>query len=190
MLKSWLAVPIQVLKEVSKMAMRVMPQNYNNSPDNNYRAIKLRNRLRNMDFKFEFYDTISELPVCENLANVAIHISDIAFRDMAECRGCKQNILVSIADLLLTDTKHRSSICIVVGRTTNQPQVSVWLSPNESDLMFTAKSGGAFYKIMDHIHIPNFDLQNLYNAKERQLTGILNSIDSDGLQYKRLLFGE
>ena len=97
-------------------------------------------------FKKEFYAEIEKIPRDRTIANVAINISEEAFKNMKDDPEYREKIMSALQrDLTSSFAPLKASLLLTVGTTEKDYRGDSWSGPN-NDSEFFARSQDSFYK--------------------------------------------
>ncbi len=97
-------------------------------------------------FKKEFYAELDRIPRDRTIANVAVNISEEAFKNMKDDPEYRAKIMSALQrDLTSSFAPLKASLLITVGATEKDYRGDSWSGPN-NDSEFFARSQDSFYK--------------------------------------------
>ena len=119
-------------------------------------------------FKKEFYAELERIPRDRTIANVAVNISEEAFKNMKDDPEYRAKIMSALQrDLTSSFAPLKASLLITVGATEKDYRGDSWSGPN-NDSEFFARSQDSFYKKTSGQKDRNKELLEEYLEKRAQ----------------------
>ena len=119
-------------------------------------------------FKKEFYAELDRIPRDKTIANVAVNISEEAFKNMKDDPEYRAKIMSALQrDLTSSFAPLKASLLITVGATEKDYRGDSWSGPN-NDSEFFARSQDSFYKKTSGQKDRNKELLEEYLEKRAQ----------------------
>ena len=119
-------------------------------------------------FKKEFYAELDRIPRDRTIANVAVNISEEAFKNMKDDPEYRAKIMSALQrDLTSSFAPLKASLLITVGATEKDYRGDSWSGPN-NDSEFFARSQDSFYKKTSGQKDRNKELLEEYLEKRAQ----------------------
>lgn len=119
-------------------------------------------------FKKEFYAELERIPKNRTITNLAVNISEEAFKNMKADPAYRAKIMSALQrDLTSSFAPLKASLLITVGATEKDYRGDSWSGPN-NDSEFFARSQDSFYKKISVQKDRQKELQEKYLEKQAQ----------------------
>ena len=141
---------------------------YFNEVDKTQEIKEMTQKEEMMVFKKEFYAELERIPKNRTITNLAVNISEEAFKNMKDDPEYRAKIMSALQrDLTSSFAPLKASLLITVGATEKDYRGDSWSGPN-NDSEFFARSQDSFYKKTSGQKDRNKELLEEYLEKRAQ----------------------